>query len=71
MPHASATLHQLHLLLVHLEDGAVRIRLPVNTYYEAIGKGSHLIVVADASHRTALRHNVAEVIQQTEQFLSR
>ena len=71
MPHASAALHQLHLLLVHLEDGTVGIRLPVNAYHEAIGKGSHLIIVADASHRAALRHNVAEMIQQAEQFLGR
>ena len=64
MPHSATALHQLHLLLIDLEDRPVAIRGSVETDYKAIGKGGYLQIVANAGHGAALRDQVLEVVQQ-------
>ena len=71
MTHAAATLHQLHLLLVETHDGAVRIAVAVDANHEAVAERRHLVVVADARHRTACRNDIAEVVEQIENLLCR
>ena len=68
MSHAATSLHQLYLFFVNLEDGTIRVSFPVHANHEAVGQGGYLIIVADAGHRTSLRNDVLEVVQQTEQF---
>ena len=69
VPHAAATLHQLHLLLVNLHDAAVGVAVARIADDEAVRQRDHLEIVADTTHRTALRHNVAEVLQQLVDLL--
>ena len=70
VPHAAATLHQLHLFLIDLHDGAIRIGIPFETYHEAIAQRGNLEVVANARHRAAGRDHIAEVVDQFEYLLS-
>ena len=67
--HAAATFHQLHLLLVNLDDSTVAVGGTVLTNHEAVAQRCHLEIVADTRHRAALRHDVAEVAHQLEQLL--
>ena len=69
VPHAAAPLHQLHLLLVHAEDAAVGVCRILVADDEAVRKRSRLEVVADTGHGTALRDDVAEVVEQFEHLL--
>ena len=62
---AAAALHQLHLLLVHLHDAAVGVGVAAVANHEAVGKGNHLVFVADAGHGAALRNHVLEMVEQT------
>ena len=68
--HATTAFHQLHLLLIYLEDSTIGIGLTIYADYEAVGQGGNLVVVADTRHRTALWHDVAEMIQKVEKLLS-
>ena len=70
VPHAAATLHQLHLFLIDLHDGAIRIGIPFEAYHEAIAQRGNLEVVANARHRAAGRDHIAEVVDQFEYLLS-
>ena len=62
--HSAATLHQLHLLLVDHQDAAVRVGRIVVADDEAVRQRNHLVGVADAAHRAALRDDELEVLQQ-------
>ena len=70
MPHAAAPLHELHLLLVHAEDAAVGVGRVLVPDDEAVGERRHLEVVADTGHRTALRNDVPEMVEQLEDQLA-
>ena len=67
--HTAAALHQLHLLLVDAHDGAIRVGIAVETYHKAVRQRSHLMVVANARHRTARRHHIPEMVEQIEDRL--
>ena len=67
--HTSAALHQLHLLLVNLKNGSIRISFSVHANHKAVGQRGYLVIVADARHGASLRHDVLKVIQQTEQLV--
>ena len=67
MPHATTSSHQLHLFLIHLHDGSVRLHGTVRSYHETIGKGSRPILVTKTGHRTSLKHNIFEMAEQIEQ----
>ena len=69
VPYAAAPLHELHLFLVHLDDGPVGVGVLVEADDKAVGQRGHLVVVADAGHGASLRHDVAEVAEQLEQFV--
>ena len=69
MPHAPATLHQLHLLLVDLHDPAVRVGIAFVANDKTIGKRRYLEVIPDTGHGSALRNNVFKVLQQIENLL--
>ena len=71
MPHASTTLHQLNLLLINTDNRSVRVRLSIQSYHKTIGERSDLKIVADTGHRTSLRNDVTEMIEQVEQLLLR
>ena len=71
VPYSTATLHQLHLLLVDAQDGAVAVGITIQTDDKAVRQRRNLVVVADARHRTACRHDIAEVVQQVENLLGR
>ena len=62
MTHAAATLHELHLLLIYLHDGAVRVGIAVETYDEAVAQRRYLMVVSYARHWATGRYDVAEVV---------
>ena len=64
VPHAAAALHQLHLLLVDLDDASVGVGLTLESYHEAVGERAHLVVVADAGHRASLRHYIPEALEK-------
>ncbi len=69
MAHATTAFHELHLLLVDLYDATVGVGLTVDANHKAVAQRTHLEVVADACHGAALRHDVAEMTHQVEQFL--
>ncbi len=69
--HAAATLHELHLLLVHAEYAAVRVGVTAVAYHKAVRERRHLKIVADARHGAALWYDVTEPIQQAEDLLLR
>ena len=69
--HAAAPFHQLHLLLVHAENAAVRVCRMLVADDEAVRERGHLEIVADARHRAALRNDVAEMVEQGERLLLR
>ena len=67
---AAATFHQLHLFLVDADDGTIAVGVAIHADDKAVGKRGNLEVVSDAGHRAALRHNVAEVVEQAEDLVS-
>ena len=69
VPHAAAALHQLHLLLVHAENAAVRVGRVLMADHEAVRERGHLKIVADTRHRAALRNHVPEMVEQLEHLL--
>lgn len=71
MPHTAASLHELHLLLVHAENAAVGVGRMLVSDDEAVRERSHLEVVADTGHRAALRDHVTEMVEQSERLLLR
>ena len=62
VPHASATLHQLHLLFVDAHNRTVRIGIAVQSDHETVAQRCHLMIVSDARHRTSGRYNVSEMV---------
>ena len=64
--HATATLHKLHLLLVHTEDTAVRVGRVLMSDNEAVRQRRHLHIVTNAGHRSTLRNHIAEVVEKLE-----
>ena len=69
--HTAATLHELHLLLVHAEDTAIRVGRIAVADDEAVRKRGNLEIVTDTGHRATLRNDVAEVVQEREDLLLR
>lgn len=67
--HTASTFHELNLLLVNLDDAAVRVRLAVKTNNKTVGQRAYLIVVADARHRTPLRNNIFEFVEKAKYLL--
>jgi len=63
MPHPSAALHQLYLLLVHLQNAAIGIGITIVTHHKTVRQGGNLIVVANTGHGPPLRHNVFKIFQ--------
>lgn len=61
--YTAAALHQLHLLFVNADDCTVGVGCTFHAYYEAIGQGGYLKIIAYARHRASLRNNVFEVVQ--------
>ncbi len=64
MSHASATLHELHLLLVYLGYAAIGVGMTVKTYHKAVAQRAYLVIIAYTCHGATLRHHVAEVVEQ-------
>ena len=62
--HASPAFHQLHLLLIDAHDGTVRVGVAFQADDKAVAQRGNLVVVADAGHGAACRHDVAEVVEQ-------
>ena len=71
MSYSTTTLHQLHLLFVNTHNGTIRIGITVQTDYETVGKGCHLIVITDTRHRTTSRDNISKMVQEVENLLCR
>ena len=69
--HATATFHQLYLLLVDTDNTAIRVSGVLVADYEAVRQRCNLERVADTGHRAALRNDVAEVVEQLEYLGSR
>ncbi len=69
--HTTATLHQLHLLLVYPHYGAIGIGIAVQTYHKAVAQRCDLIVIANTCHRTARRHYISEMVKQFEYIFFR
>ncbi len=67
--HTTAALHQLHLLLVNLHNAAIGVAIALVANHKAVAQRDHLEVVADAAHGAALRHDVAEVLEQVVDLL--
>ena len=67
--YTTTAFHQLHLLLVNLEDAAVTVRLTVEAYNEAVAQRAHLEIIADAGHGATLGNDVAEVAHQFKQAI--
>ena len=66
---AAAPLHELHLLLVDTDHGAVRVGVALDANHEAVRERGDLMVVADARHGASLRHDVAEVVEEFEELV--
>ena len=64
VPHATAPLHELHLLLVDFHDAAIGVAVAAIANDKAVGERHHLEVVADARHGTSLGDDILEVFQQ-------
>ena len=71
MTYTSASLHQLHLLLVDLHDTAIRIRGPGIADHETVGQRGNLVRITDTGHRASLRNNVFEVFDEFIDLLFR
>ena len=69
--YATATLHQLYLLLVDADNTAIRVSGVLVTDHEAVRQRCNLQCVADTGHRAALRNHVAEVVEQLEHLVCR
>ena len=69
MSYTAPALHQLHLLLVGLHDGSVRVGGSVIPDHETVGERTDLEAVADPGHRASLGNDVAETLQQVENLL--
>ena len=67
--HAAAPFHQLHLLFVHAEDAAVRVGGVLVADQEAVRQRRHLEIIADTGHRSALRNDIPEMVEQFERLL--
>ena len=68
VPDTSATLHELHLLLIDEHDASVAVGLAVDADYEAVRQRADLKIVADTGHRAALRHKIPKILQKLENF---
>ena len=66
--HAAAPFHELHLLLVFLHNRAVGVGVAVYADHEAVGERGDLEIVADARHGAACGNDVAEVVDEVEDF---
>ena len=64
--YTTTALHELYLFFVYFEDGTIRIRLSIYSDHEAVRQRSYLIVVTNSGHRTSLRNDVLEVVEQIE-----
>ena len=71
VPHSATAFHQLHLLLVNLDNSAIRVRASVKTDNEAIRQRADLVVVANPRHRAALRNDVFEIADQIKDLFLR
>ena len=69
VPYPAPAFHQLHLLFVDTDNGTIRIGFPIQPDNETIRQRSNLIVIPDARHRTSLRNDVLEMVEQAEQLL--
>ena len=58
MPDTAPAFHELYLLLVQTHERPIRVSFHAN--YKAIRKGDDLQIIAYASHRTALWHEIPE-----------
>ena len=69
--HATATFHELDLLFINLDDAAVGIGFSVNANDKAVRQRANLVVVANACHRTALWHDVSEMLDEVKDLFFR
>ena len=67
--YAATAFHELNLLFVDFEYGAVGIGFVIEADDEAVAQRYGLIGVADACHGAALRHDIAESVEKLEQFV--
>ena len=67
--HASAALHQLHLLLVNTHNSAVGVGIAVETNHKAVAQRGYLVVVANACHWASCRNDVFKVVEQFKYLL--
>ena len=67
--HAAATLHKLHLLLIHLHNSAIGICRTVVSYNKAVGERGNLIIIAYSGHWASLRNNIFKPIQESKYLL--
>ena len=65
----TAPFHQLYLLFVDAENAAVRVGRSLVAYDKTVGKRGYLKIVAYAGHRSALRNDIAEMVEQIENRL--
>ena len=64
--YTTATLHKLHLLLVHTEDTTIRVCWILVADNEAVRERGNLKVIADTCHWAALWNDIAEVVEKLE-----
>ena len=69
MPHSTTALHELHLLLINLDNAAIGVGITVKTNDKTVRQRTNLEVVTDSRHRTALRHNVAEMADEVKNLV--
>ena len=69
MANAAATFHELHLLLVNLDDATVRIGVTVNADYKAVAQRANLIVVTDSRHGASLGYNIFKMTDEVKNLL--
>ena len=67
--HATTAFHQLNLLLIDSNDGAIAVGVAVHADDKAVGERCNLVVVSDTRHGASLWNDKTEVVDEVEDFL--
>ena len=69
MAYTTPTFHQLHLLLVHTDNTAIRVGGVAVANHKAVRERGNLQVVANTGHRATLRDDIPKLVEQLKHIL--
>ena len=63
MPDTAAALHQLHLFLILLHDGAIGVCISLQANDEAVAQRGNLMIISDTRHGASCGDDISKVVQ--------